>query len=591
MRKTAYLIVLSALFLLLFGFVFESPAKEKPHRDEITEILQQFKNYRYGAVNVYEVKETDELKEVLKSKAGAKKDLAAAGGAKLCLDQINQNIRINYVRRGVDLGKSLTGIINDILNAGLEAPEMDVLQCVYNHYQDSISGPAAERVTHAYIVTMRPKEIGAKPDTIIGLVMVVNDYDQDSPLLNKNLKQVAEQDVYSLYMLKDEKIDDSKFGYKSMYELLASYFIQGNVQDKTMEARSIGTDVRYFTKKYGNASSIISNDSIGTADIQKFKQISEGQPENFRNVQEEIVISPDLLRWSHYDMQYQKDKRGRYKTDSLGNRLVDTLFPTNSMLPLYGLELRYGIDDINFYSFFSERMTLSALWESVKLGVILPTDGWASLTKDIYDQDRKLTHGGVGLAGVMDFPLKVIPDGGIFHFSFGVVSGDAKPSFYKPQRNNIDPTSFGEDINDNDYLIRANAQLHYTFGIKIDNDYLFRFGIGGTVYNVEYWYNKLVIQPDLTNIVQFTKLKSETVGGISGRIEFMSTNITTPFGMKLQYFDESLSGNIWLQIPVIPNMFSVRLDAQGYVVAFSNTPHPWESRSIFLPTVRCIFAL
>jgi hypothetical protein len=37
--------------------------------------------------------------------------------------------------------------------------------------------------------------------------------------------------------------------------------------------------------------------------------------------------------------------------------------------------------------------------------------------------------------------------------------------------------------------------------------------------------------------------RDETIGGISMKLDFMSRDITTPFGASLQYFDESIYGS------------------------------------------------
>jgi len=80
---------------------------------------------------------------------------------------------------------------------------------------------------------------------------------------------------------------------------------------------------------------------------------------------------------------------------------------------------------LSYPSMWSERMTLSALWQSVKLGIILPTSGWSDLSESVYNINRTLTFGGVGVAAEFDFPFKVIPQSGVFHASLGYIFGDA----------------------------------------------------------------------------------------------------------------------------------------------------------------------
>jgi hypothetical protein len=202
--------------------------------------------------------------------------------------------------------------------------------------------------------------------------------------------------------------------------------------------------------------------------------------------------------------------------------------------------------------------------------------------ESVYNINRTLTFGGVGVAAEFDFPFKVIPQSGVFHASLGYIFGDAKEPNYKDK-----PTLDDYVLYASDYLIRANAQLHYTFGVSIDDDYWFRFGIGGTVYSAEHWNYEIpetVDPPELS----YSKDKTETIAGISGKIEFMSKNILTPFGASLQYFDEALGLKLWLEIPVIENTFALRFDASGYFTAFRD-PHPWEHSSVFVPQIRFIF--
>jgi hypothetical protein len=67
----------------------------------------------------------------------------------------------------------------------------------------------------------------------------------------------------------------------------------------------------------------------------------------------------------------------------------------------------------------------------------------------------------------------------------------------------------------------------------------------------------------------------------------MKKSGTTPFGASIQYFDEALGTNIWLQIPIIDNTLAIRLDAKGYFVAFRDR-HKWEDYSVIMPMVRLI---
>ena len=68
----------------------------------------------------------------------------------------------------------------------------------------------------------------------------------------------------------------------------------------------------------------------------------------------------------------------------------------------------------------------------------------------------------------------------------------------------------------------------------------------------------------------------------------MTKNISTPYGASVQYFDEGLGVNAWLQIPIIQNTFALRLDAKGYFKAFKDNPRAWEKKSVFIPMARFI---
>ncbi len=137
-------------------------------------------------------------------------------------------------------------------------------------------------------------------------------------------------------------------------------------------------------------------------------------------------------------------------------------------------------------------------------------------------------------------------------------------------------------------MIRGNATLHYTFAVAVDSDYWFRFGVGGTGYAAEKWFDDMNTDDPLNPKIEYSKAESESVVGLSGKVDFMAKEVTTPFGASIQYFDESLSGMIWLQIPIVPNTFAIQLDAKGYFTAFKKDPRPWEHTSLFTPMARFI---
>ncbi len=578
MKNTIYKVLIVSSLLLVFVIPSAIKAQEQGARDNIENVLRQFKNWRFGTVSLYEIRNLAEVRRALKSKEEATSTKKSSD----CVEKANPEVK-RIVEEGVASGKSYDDIIMDFLNKGLPPP--DDLQCIYDVIRGS-GGAEEQQIERAYLVTTR-SERNSVPNTIIGLIV---SYD-DSESIKKNLRSVQISNIFSVRELKDVKLDES-FRSRTLYDLMMNALIQGNVDNKTLEAQGIGSDIYFAPRVYGITSSLaVDENDLYPQDIQQYIRISEGQPIDYIGTSNELIVSPDLISWRMYEPPYQIDRDGNYVVDSNGNYAIDQFFVTNDNLPNFGLELKYGLEDINYPSIWSERLTLSAIMKNVKLGIILPT-GWFGDENKILSQERRLTYAGVGIAGSMDFPVKIIPQSGLFKFSFGYVFGDAEESKYKKRHLDpdiVDPTI---NINDNDYLIRANAQLHYTFGVKIDEDYSLRFGVLGSVYNVEKWYNKIV-EDSLTGnrSFSFTKLDNEVIGGISGKIEFMATNVSWPFGASAQYFDEGIGANAWLHIPlpIMDNRVALRLDAKAYFAAFKSEPRAWESESLFIPMARLIF--
>ena len=481
-----------------------------------------------------------------------------------------------FINRGVASGSTCDKIREDMLSEGLIPPEGQIYEkiCTGLKQGDNIQ----DLVENAYLITTRPTR-GQLPSTVIA--MIISDRASDD--IEKNLKSKASTDIYTNEELKAFRLDTT-FSSSNLYDLMVNAIMQGNIENKTLDAQGIGKAEWFAPRVYGKTFSLIGSETdITPSDVQKFMRISEGQALDYGTKSNEVIASLDLISWKRYN-------KSTY-TDNAGNLVVDSSANSNDGLPIFGIELKYGADNISYPSFWSERMTVSALWQSVKLGIILPTDGWSAMTSSVYNIDRKLTNGGVGLSGTFDFPFKVVPQSGVFKLSGNYVFGDAKAPSYK-SRDLSDPDAFVIGTGGTDYLLRTDVQLHYTFGVAIDNDYWFRFGIGGTIYAAESWnYSKIPNtdpNSEFANKLVYTKSGSETVGGLSGKIEFLSKNITTPFGGSVQYFDEALGLNVWLQIPVVEKVFAIRLDASGYIVAFRGTPHAWENQSVFIPQARFI---
>lgn len=559
--------------IICIGILASSGAQgqvEESLRIKLENVLYKFRNYRYSTISIYRIKDIKDIRDAIKAKDKEANEQSMAGSSE-CVKKADPNLIIS-IKSAIDKGSGATAVKMDLAAKGDAIP--DDFDCIF----DAISkGDVQDRpYKNAYVITTRMAMDQIEPSTIIALIITKEDDD-----MQKNINIVSAKDIYTNPEMFQFTLDTKEFRANNMHELVMNAFRQGNVANMTLEAQGIGTFVKYIDKKYGTSQSLVANESdVSPYDVQSFMRISEGQPFDYKEVNNEVVVSPDLLSWKRYDVS----------TISYSDGYVDTVSTVvNRNLPQYGFELKYGIDEINYPGLWSERMTASALWENMKLGIILPTAGWASMSKDVFDVDRKLTYAGVGVAAKADFPVKVIPQSGVFSLAVGYVFGDAEVSdFHNSVFDEVNNLSYSREY---DYLIRGNGSLHYTFGISIDDSYWLRFGVGATVYSVETWENRVVSgDADKDAYVEHVKKAggSETVGGLSGRFEFMSKDIATPYGATVQYFDESIYTNVWLQIPIVKNTLALRLDAKGYFTAFKDNPRLWENESVFMPMARLI---
>lgn len=570
-KKTTFIVVLIAALFLTLPERSEAQVGDESFRMKLESILFNFKNYRFSNISVYSLKDQKDIRRIIKER-----DEAATLGTmgvtadEECLKGVDIAV-LQFIETGVNNGDNEAAIRRNLFGRSLPVPE--AFDCIYNYYRSKDTGPIAQ-VRNVYMVTTRKEREALTPNTIIAMIVSYS----DERNLVKNINRPSPTNVFTHPELKEHSLDPKDYRADNLYDLLMNAFMQGMVEDITLEAQGIGTYIKFFAPKAGVTKSLISNESeIQGFDVQSFKRISEGQALDMTDKFNEIIVSGDLISWRKYD----------YPMLVYPDGYVDTMDRrTNLALPKFGIELKYGIESINYPSFWSERMTVSAIWDAVKMGVILPTNGWSNLSTDVYNLERKLTHAGIGIAGEADFPFAVIPKSGVFSAGFGYVFGDAVEG---PRDRKLSPDTYVTDYTDLDYLIRFNAQLHYTFAIAIDRNYMLRFGLGGTIYNVEKWYNKLEEDPDTRrNMINYERLNDESVGGISGRIDFMARGLSTPFGITAQYFDEGLYTNIWLQVPIVDNTFSLRLDAKGFFKAFTEESREWEKKSIFLPMARFI---
>ena len=421
MNKRNLIIVASLLTFLLLSSV-ETFAQEGDvaFRMRLETILTNFKNYRFSEVSVYRVKDMKDIRTVIK----AKEDAMIGGGEQgtdECVKNADKAVT-NFVENATREGASINQVRRDMLGRGMSIP--DDLDCIFNYYNSRVLG-AIKQLRNAYAVTTRMRPGQIEPNVIIGLIVTT----EDESYVDKNIGTVSASNVYTYPELKEFEIKDKDIRANNLYELVLNAFRQANVENKTLEAQGIGTDLLFAPKKYGVSNSLFAKKyDISSTDVQKFLQVSEGQPNEMKIVKNEVIVSPDLIRYLRYNLDVVSDE---YGTDTLS-------FITNNNLPKYGAELRYGIDGIGYPSLWSERMTLSALWQSTKLGLILPTSGWSGIAKDAFELQRKLTYGGLGISSSIDFPVLLMPASGLFHLNIGYIFGDAKPADYKNRNTNPD---------------------------------------------------------------------------------------------------------------------------------------------------------
>lgn len=279
---------------------------------------------------------------------------------------------------------------------------------------------------------------------------------------------------------------------------------------------------------------------------------------------------------------------------SVGNDIVASFVSyktTADTLPIpepdWGVELRNNFDEINYPSVFGGRMTLSAILENIKIGAVLPTlrFGDSTIETSGFGESRQRIIGGYGLAVSGDFTAPLLANSGLFNFyatySFGEANADAVRLF--------DSTS---TFNERGYLIRYAAQLYYSFGFYADAAarHLFRLKIGGTAFGVDYFtrqYDPEAVVTDGERPTILVKEKSESVGGISGKIEYMKTGQHIPWGLGVQYLDQAVLSNIWIQFAVTT---SLDLKFEGKYFATLNPKerlksHPWENASMVVPSL------
>lgn len=546
----------AGIALLLLSIILSLPAVGQQNATQVRQLLQKFKNWRYGMVSVYKVNEEDGSVGKLNILLGPKEP-ELTDEAKLCKQRDEVESMVLTGGEGMEEKE-----IKKVLSApGCKAYE--------KYYTQRVAWERAQ-FKKAYMVTMR--RTGAEPVKVISLLV------QKSSEAFYGMKDDLDppSDMFLAGQLQRMNLDDTKLvdgvvkkareildgtPDSTLLDYLANQILQNNYENVTPESQGIGEDgISFVKRKYGNTIGV-SEDDVNT-----FLRITEGLPQNYANDNELILSLADGITYRRYE---------RPKS-STGDEISDSTIATNLNPPKYGAELRYGLEDINYPSLWSQRMSLNALWGASRLGIVLPTAGWSSIASR-FGSSQTLTTAGFGINGSFDFPIRLIDAAGIFNVSASFVFDDATQS-ENMMRN--------EEMNRyDDHLIRFHASVQYSFAVKVDKDFLFRMRLGGTLYGAETWTEVPVAEG--SDSLRYSKIDDEVVGGVSGRIEFMTTGWSTPAGLKISYFDESVLTKAWLQIP-LSSQFAARIDASVFTPVFRD-PRAWELESVVLPSINIIY--
>ncbi len=532
-------------------------------------VLRSLSNYRYGDISVFRVEGQlfADLQRYLNPPPVDKT------GSIEKLQQRDANL-LDEIKKAVRRSQLYERIAESLENAGYapnDVADRDV-QNVIQYYLDERQYQN-ELFTGAYLVTSKYQ----RGETGEGLVVVGLMKTRVKPAGNtvRDLRGVNPGDIITRYELTklDPPPTSSKTYEDKMYGYLKDQVIQNNVTNVTLEAQGIDDpETRFVPKTFGNTVLIPEDD------VQQYIKISNGIPVPYYGPNEITLSAADLISYRRYRPDPTPKLITRIERDSAGNEVEveEEVITYNSRLPLYGVELRYGIEDINYPSVWSERLALNAVWSQARLGVILPTTGWSSLSTSL-GSARTMTNAGFGVNTSVEVPVKIIAESGVFNFAASYVFDDAVSTDHK----RFD-TIARRPV---DHLVRFHASIQYTFAVAIDEYNMFRLRLGGTGYSMERWFDKDTVING-RNETSFRKYDSEFIGGISGRIEFMNTNWSTPLGASLQYFDEAILANLWLQLQASQNL-GFRIDANFFSPVLRDA-RLWENNAVFMPSVRAI---
>ncbi|MFM2133348.1 MAG: hypothetical protein RL156_629 [Bacteroidota bacterium] len=573
MRRTPFIV---ALALVVVGSMSTLYGQSET---QLKTIMGKIKNYRYGNVSIFKLDDITmkAVTELLNPQP------VITDAAQKCAPAKQTQIDDKVLELGC--AADLPALMEDE-----EVKKLLRGECIeYAKYSIARKQWECNTFKRAYVITTR--YTAGVPFKVVGFITSNSD--------NKKLTTVlgAAREVVTYTELRNQSAPAGSPA-KNLYQYFENFVVQQNASEGvnvTAEAQGIGDEV--FIRAIRGLSKLVDEQ-----DVQMYKRISEGQAMNY-NMPNELIVSPDLISWKNYEPQTEAG----LGSDSVYNRI----------LPKYGVELRYGIESVNVPSFFSDRVSLNAVWGWNKLGVILPTNGWASIGKDL-GMTPKLTHAGFGIDGSFDFPIDITNSNtGVFNISGSYVFGDAvqtsgRDNIVQPYTTSVFSDTVRKIAPDtvialrtvknqlrNDYLMRINAQLHYSFAVSIDSGNFFRFRIGGALYSRETWTNEVGTTSIDTlrngtrsgdtsyTMNSYKKSGAKTVGGVSIRMDYMSMYVTTPYGFTLQYFDDALMAQAWLLMPLSPNL-GIRFD--GTIVSpILREAYEWENASTFVPSLRVIY--
>jgi len=549
--------------------VAASNAQDQSYEGKYKNSLKSLSNYRYGDISVFRVE--GQLFTDVSNLLNPPLPPDTTGAVKR-LEESNFTL-FDEIRKAVRRA-STSDKVSEILveKQGFnqdEVADRDVQTVIERFLQDKEYQSSLFK--SAYIVTTKYQ----RGDDGANLVVVALVKTRVTPAGNtvKDLSSVNGNDIIPRYSLTKLSPPANSSVPGKLYDYLKSQVIQNNVTNVTLEAQGIDDpDTRFVRQVFGNSV------QVSEDDVQQYIKITNGIPVSYVGPNEITLSAADLIAYRRYAPDPTPKIITSVELDSNGEETTveRELVTYNGRLPLYGIELRYGLEDINYPSIWSERVSVNAVWSQARLGVILPTSGWSSLSTSL-GSPRTMTNAGFGVNANVEVPIKLIAQSGVFNIAASYVFDDAVKSDHQ-RYDDIAKRNF-------DHLVRFHAQLQYTFAVRIDDYNLVRMRLGGTAYQMERWADRDSLVDGKIKQV-FSKYDNEFIGGVSGKIEFMNTNWSTPLGASLQYFDESILINTWLQFQASPNL-GFRIDANVFTPVFRDA-RAWENDAVFMPSLRAI---